>query len=40
MIAQINTINNTAEQAQAVARWFNQVLAAHDGQPNNQRAAA
>jgi len=40
MIAQINTIDNTAEQAQAVAKWFNQILAEHDGQLNNQRAAA
>lgn len=39
MIAQINTINNTSEQAKAVSRWFNQVLATRCDEPTDTLAA-
>lgn len=39
MIAQINTINNTSEQAKAVSRWFNQILATRCDEPTNILAA-
>lgn len=39
IIAQINTINNTSEQAKAVSRWFNQVLATRCNESNAPLAA-